>query len=185
MIRSFSVIFVSRYNRGKFPSFVVSLARTGDNSGEYIFRTISSGKRFLLHHLFEHVLPRMTNNIFNFVYNILLSFLMFVYHSREIPLRFNSSSSTAATCYRVSECPVSTKSFNQICNCCFKSVGFRGRNFNPCSTLVSFINSAIVRKSICSSSESCSNCSGDSNPSAANCFKINNNPPCLVRNLTV
>ena len=33
---------------------------------------------------------------------------MFVYRSREIPLRFNSSSSTAAICFRVSECPVST-----------------------------------------------------------------------------
>ena len=49
--------------------------------------------------------------IYNFVYNILLSSLMFVYRSREIPLRFNSSSSTAATCIRVSECPVSTKPF--------------------------------------------------------------------------
>ena len=80
---------------------------------------------------------------------------MFVYRSREIPLRFNSSLSNIATCFHVSKCPVSTKSFNQICNCCFKSV--TGRNFNPCPTLVSIITSANVGKSICLSSESCSN----------------------------
>ena len=82
---------------------------------------------------------------------------MLVYRSKETPLGLRSSSSTAATCCRVSECHVSTKSFNQVCNCCFKSVSFRGGNACP----------------TCSSSENVSNYSADNNSSVANCFKIN------------
>ena len=113
-----------------------------------------------------------------FVYNILLS-LQCLFIARE---RFHCVSEVLRVQHQLGfehrvvpfQPSLSTKSFNQICNCCLKSVSFRGRNFNPCPTLVSFITSAIVGKSICSSSESCSNCSGESNYSAASCFKINN-----------
>ena len=96
-----------------------------------------------------------------FVYNILSSSLMFVYRSREIPLR--GSSSTAPTFFRTLCHPISTKSLNQIC------ILFT-RSSIPFPTLLPVQLSG---------NQSCSNCSGDSNSSAANCFKINNKSPFL------
>ena len=57
----------------------------------------------------------INNNTNNFVYNILLSVLMVVYFSWEIPLLLRSSSSTAPTLFRTSDRPVSVSSSNQIC----------------------------------------------------------------------
>ena len=81
-------------------------------------------------------------------YNILLSLLVAIYLSHDIPFRQSSSFKTVASSLRTLDKPVvSTKSVIWCANFAFRSSIVLGRKFIPWPIFVSFITSIVVGKS--------------------------------------